>query len=220
MRRTVATIAVFVTALSGLTASPARATTVKVVTVTGSISVSSGGLGYPGVGHGGTPNVDKVPCTTGGTPDPSCIELKNGPKGEPIVNIRPEGNHAGISFASTACVKVSASTDLAKKTPGPALCAFSVDGVVWGYCGLSTGLGVATLTNQNPPPLTKETVSSAVKFTNIAGIWYLTGGSSRTWISGALASHPVPATPGGPDCLTKSANTFAFEGELYYKDLT
>lgn len=225
MRRVVATIAAIVTVLSGV-AAPARATTAKVITLTG-VATVNGGLGYPGVGPPhiwpvGTPDLEKVPCTISLTPDVNCFTLKSGPKGEPMGNFQPEGNHASFFFNSIACLKASADNDAAKKTPGVASCAIDAAGALWGYCGLATGLGTMVIWNPGLLPFDKspERISTDIKFTDIAGIWYLTGGNATTSVYGILAAQPMPGILFDPSCALKTADRFLLEGQLYYKNLT
>lgn len=199
---------------------PASATTAKVLYIQGDMQISSG-MGYPGMGHG-EPDIDKVPCTISGSFDPACVTVKHGPKGQPLLNLSPQGNHAGFFLGSSVCLKVSTSSDLTKKFPGPALCSFSMAGAAWGFCDLFTAIGVAKIDNHGLPPITgslKESTSVDAKLTGIAGYVYLTGGTQTTNIS-SLFHYQDAIQVGGPNCFNKTQTTWTTTGTAVYKDIT
>lgn len=202
MKLRIARLGVLIATVMGLmvTMTPAEATTVKIVTFTGTATVQCGGLAYPGVNM-------VVPATT--------TAPKAGPKGEPEVNTTVHnGNTCDFVLASTLCVKLS----LGKKT-GVDNCTIVATGTVTGFCGLSSGLGTAMLTNNGPVigggEPTKDNVGIKFKFSSTATTLRVSGGNTTENIHGVVSAVPLTGS-----CTNTTATGFLITGEVVVKDIT
>jgi hypothetical protein len=130
--------------------------------------------------------------------------------GYPVIT-PPE--HGSFTFSSDTCVKVSVSTpDKATPKTGVDPCLIVAQGTVWGHCGQSVGVGVATIYNLSG---TKEAISTYFTWTEIDGEAVVTGGSGNTTITGVATVIPTSGS-----CTDGSATGFTIIGTWTYVDLT
>lgn len=135
-------------------------------------------------------------------------------------------NHADFTFRSDNCVKLSVSANKTPDKTGPAFCHLVARGTVWGYCGLSVGLGTATLVNTGPiapeaPGGNKTTMNFNFEFTGVASTLFLTGTQlgGNAFVTGEAFIFPA-AGPLVGSCTDKTATTFTLAAKATITDLT
>ncbi len=219
MKSRIVRVGVLIASVMGLlaTATPAEASYVKNVTLTGNAALfnckdattgaPSPGLSYPVWTSGGA--------TTTEIPDTK-TEYKPGPKGTGIeVNtIVLNGNLCDFFFGAN-CVKVS----VGNKKTGVDTCTITATGTVTGFCGLSSGLGTAVLVNTSNTLTQKPDVVTDFKFSSTVTTLRVSDkdGDPTDWIQGQVSVNPNVQITGGGSCTNKTATTFLIAGDVVIK---
>ena len=126
--------------------------------------------------------------------------------------------HCTFTFSSNTCLKASVSTpDKTNPKNGVDPCQITAAGTVWGHCGQSTGVGLATVTNLSGNKGAPIDVSFT--FMGVGGELIVQGTASNgATVVGVVTA--IPAVGGSGSCTNGTGTDFIIIGTITYVDIT